>query len=108
MNQQRQRCADGGKLAAHGKGHAAYACQQQRIGQRAQAGQTVQQREEQRHRAAGRQAHASSGAVSPSDSESGQTQPTPIRNVVSAWRVSVRGTEKNGFFMQKTRLSGVE
>lgn len=52
MNQQRQRCADGGKLAAHGKGHAAYACQQQRIGQRAQAGQTVQQREKQRNRAA--------------------------------------------------------
>ena len=28
--------------------------------------------------------HSESGAVSPSDSESGQTQPMPIKNVVSA------------------------
>ncbi|MFR8176066.1 MAG: hypothetical protein ACLVB5_02660 [Christensenellales bacterium] len=28
--------------------------------------------------------HSESGAVSPSDSESGQTQPAPIKNVVSA------------------------
>ena len=107
MNQQRQRCADGGKLAAHGKGNAAYACQQQRIGQRAQAGQTVQQREKQRNRAAAddaffkRRGQPQRKRERPDAAHADEKRRQRVENE-RAWH----GKER--FLHEKIRLSGVD